>query len=57
MGMATQQKILDSETRAKLAFVGIAIVMVMLVIAVSVAGDRLGLRGTISAAAVSAEPR
>ena len=55
--MAIQQRILDSETRAKLAFVGVAIIMVMLVIAVSVAGDRLGLRGTISAVAASSEPR
>ena len=55
--MATQQKSLDTDTRAKLAFVGISIVMVMLVIAVSVAGDRLGLRGTISGIAASAEPR
>jgi hypothetical protein len=55
--MATQQKILEPETRAKLAFVGIAIVMVMLVVAASIAEDRLGLRGTISGTTASIEPR
>ena len=55
--MATQQKLLDSESRAKLGFVGVAIVMVMLVIAVSIADDGLGLRGTISGTTASVEPR
>jgi len=55
--MATEHKTLDPETRAKLAFVGIAIVMVMLVVAVSVAGDGLALRGSIPGTATSIEPR